>query len=236
MTRIICVLSFLFIGCSVLPSQSFYFGPKGGLTLGLQNWNGFERDPLIAYHGAITFETYKEDNPNSFVIQLGYHKRGSAENALFILGGGNAFRQRQNFQFNNAVLTFAGKRLLGYTEGPQPYYTFGARIEYTVSTNLQQYEQYAGYFPIDAFVNKFNYGASIGFGFEKKISELVGAYVEAVISPDLSKQYEQIGQFTIISPLTGQSITLRDQAIRNITFELSVGFKFLRKVVYLSDY
>ena len=49
--------------CNYLFSQDagFYFGPKAGLTIGMQNWNQSERDPLLSYHGAIFIESIDID-------------------------------------------------------------------------------------------------------------------------------------------------------------------------------
>jgi len=235
------LLSFLLL-CLVsvtLTGQSFMWGPKGGLTLGGQTWNGIDMQPLIAYHGAIMMESYQEDSPNSFFGQVGYHKRGSSQRVTFFNPGGNpTSRSRQSFEFNNIAAIIGAKRRINTDSDRQTYYSFGMRVEYTLGTNLSQFEgsQFAAYFPLDPFVNKFNYGATVGFGYEFPFSDLVGGYVEATLNPDLSRQYEQPAIPNVIDPFTGRGITIREQTIRNITFEVTVGFRFLRKVIYLDDY
>ncbi len=236
MKKLIFGAILLFVLGMDLSSQSFYFSPKGGLHLGIQNWGGFERRVLPGLQGAIALETFNERGPGSFYMQLGYHQRGSSENSLFVLGGGNAFIRRQGFQFNNASFTLGAKRHMGQSYNDGPYYGFGLRLEYTLSTNLNQYQQFAGYFPIDPFVNKFNYGADVVFGYDYRLSELIGVVIEATLAPDLSFQYQQPFLGNIISPINGQTISIREQQIRNISFQLSLGFRFLRKVIYLDDY
>ena len=227
------VLLFLLLSTDCF-SQGTVFGPKGGLTLGLQTWNGFDREPLIAYHGAFFIEGYNEESLSALFAQIGYHKRGSAEQILFNAGGGSLFRERQTFEFNNLALILGAKKRLDVAGDNKPYYSFGARIEYTIGTNLDQYNTFGGYFPTDPFVNKINYGATVAFGYEMNFAEHVGLLIEASISPDLSKQYFQPRIPNVIEPFRGQVITLPEQTIRNITFELSVGLRLLRKVVYLN--
>lgn len=210
--------------------QEFIFGPKGGLAIGLQNWNGVERDPLFRYHGDIYMES--ADNPNNALFtQIGYHIRGSAEQVLFFSGPGNFF-QRQGFEFRNVVLIMGAKKRFNQEKKNKAYYAFGARIEYTIGTNLDQYAAYGGYFPVDAFVNKFNYGGSLMLGQEFSFSDALGAFIEINVSPDISKQYDQPQIPNVISPFTGNRVTLSQQTIRNISFELTLGLRILRKVIY----
>lgn len=220
----------LCMSASSAKGQNFIFGPKGGLTIGSQNWNGIERDPLLSYHAALYMEG--NDNPdNALFAQIGYHTRGSAEQVLFFSGASN-FRQRQAFQFNNAALTVGAKKRFKQDKANRAYYGFGVRIEYTLSTNLDQYSSYGGYFPVEGFVNKLNYGGTIKLGQEYAFSDVLGAFVEIGVHPDFSNQYAQPQIPNVISPFTGNTITLREQTIRNITFELSIGLRILRKVIY----
>lgn len=232
MNKCLLIFSLLLFLSLQLQSQSFYFGPKGGLVFGLQNWNGIDRDPLLSYHADLFLESFRPNSTNSLFAQIGLHNRGSSEDVLFFGGGNNFYRQRQNFQFKNLSAQFGAKKFLK-EEGNRAYYTFAIRLEYTLANNLSQYEQYAGYFPLEAFINKFNYGATVAFGYDIPLSNLSGFFVEASIHPDLSKQYEQPAGIGVISPITGRGITLQQETIRNISFELTVGFRFLRKVIYL---
>ena len=231
------VLCFLCFG--FLNAQSFIWGPKGGLTLGMQTWNNVDRNVLIGYHGALYMESADEGSLGSFYGQVGYHTRGSSQLVSFTNGGGViSSRNRQTFQFNNVALQIGAKKKLDKPGTAKPYYGFALRLEYTASTNLSQYEnaQAVGYFPLDPFVNKFNYGASVNFGYEFPFSPLIGGFVEATFSPDFSKQYAQPAIPNVFDPITRQNRTLPQQSIRNLSFEISVGFRFLRKVIYLDDY
>lgn len=219
---------FLFIS-NVSFSQSFMFGPKFGGSLGTQSWSGIERNTLIAFHGAMYMESWKEDSKASFFGQLGYHQRGSSQRTFNFVGSTNS----SSFVFNNAVLAFGAKNRFNTYNINKPYYMIGLRLEYTLSTNLDQYLIYGGYFPLDPFVNKFNYGAMAGIGYEMQFSEFVGAFVEASIAPDISLQYEQPALSNVLDPISNRARSLPQQTIRNITFEVSIGLRLLRKVEFI---
>ena len=216
-----------------LSAQSFVFGPKGGLTLGNQTWNGFDRAVLFTYHGGLFIESYREDVTSSFMGYLGYNKRGSAERVTFVSQAGGTSVSSQKFEFNNVSLMLGAKNRFGSGDINRPYYMIGVRLEYTLNTNLDQYEIYGGYFPLEPFVNKFNYGAIAGIGYEYQFSEFVGGFIEASVSPDISKQYEQPELFNVISPITGRARNVSAQTIRNITFEVSIGLRLLRKIEFI---
>lgn len=235
------IFAFVFCCCLVgmLEGQSFVWGPKGGLSLGSQTWNNIDRSILLGYHGALYMESTGNGSLGSFFGQLGYHTRGSSQVVSFVNGGGViSNRSRQSFQFNNVALQIGAKKKFDKPSASKPYYGFALRLEYTTSTNLSQFAnaQSVGYFPLDPFVNKFNYGASVSFGYEFPFSDLIGGFVEASFHPDLSKQYAQPAIPNVFDPITRQNRTLSEQSIRNISLEISVGFRFLRKVIYLDDY
>ena len=94
---------------------------------------------------------------------------------------------------------------------------------------------FAGYLPVETFINKWNYGGTLAFGYEFPFSEFVGGLIEFSVSPDLSAQYNQQQDISFSSPVSGQNVTLRKQQIRNVSFELTMGFRFLHKVVYLDN-
>ena len=54
MKKHILLLCFAALAAMSLTAQNSAFGIKGGPTLGVQKWNGFQQDPLIKYH-AIAF-------------------------------------------------------------------------------------------------------------------------------------------------------------------------------------
>jgi len=226
------------------PGQSFYFGPKLGPSIGFQRWENFQQSPLFSYHGAFFIESYSEDNPdNSLYAQIGWHNRGSAfRNQRFITVDNLIVDvPTKNFIFSNAVLALGGKRKQTINKKLNSYYIIGLRGEYTVMTNLSEYDSFNQYFnqpfyPDNQFVKKFNYGVTVGGGFEYKLSKMVAGILEFSVHPDLSRQYEQPPLGSIPDPWNpGNLVTLREKRIKNITLEISLGFRFLRKVIYL-DY
>ncbi|HMQ06713.1 MAG TPA: hypothetical protein PKC30_05395 [Saprospiraceae bacterium] len=219
----------LTIQCIVLSGQSFYFGPKGGLGLNIQQWNGFQRQPLIVPFGDIFIESYDEESPSSLFAQIGYHTRGSAIRVLNLVGGSFS----NSFRFNNLVLAAGAKRVLNVNAPTRPYYLVGIRGEYTLSTNLHEYEQQMStFYPFDFYVNKFNYGLTAGGGFEFDFQDLVGGFIEITVNPDVSFQYDQPPIPNVRNPFTGNLETLRERRIRNVSLEVTIGLRFLRKVEY----
>lgn len=219
------------------------FGVKGGLSVGFQNWNDFQRDPLFKYHGAVYIESYEEEEPFALFAQLGYHVRGSAiRNQNFVDRLTNqVFRPAtREFQFRNAALILGGKRKYDFGAGfNQVYYSLGLRGEYTISTNLEEYREFNernaiyAIYPFPEGVQRFNYGVSVGGGIEFMFQELVGGFVELSVHPDFSRQYEQPPIPNVTDPFTGQNRTIQERIIRNVSFELSVGIRLIRKIEYI---
>jgi len=143
--------------------------------------------------------------------------------------------------FSNAVLGVGGKRKQPINKQLQSYYCIGLRLEYTVLTNLDEYDTYNSYFnypfyPDNQFVRHLNYGVTVGGGFEYVFSEMTQGVVEFTINPDLSRQYEQFPLNNIPDPYNpGKLISIRERRIKNISLEISFALKFLRKVIYV-DY
>jgi hypothetical protein len=116
------------------------------------------------------------------------------------------------------------------------YYLFGLRGDYTLSTNLKEYEdinKFSGFFPFEQFVRKVNYGVTLGGGFEFPFGSLVGSNLEFTINPDFSTQYKQPAINNIIDPWSGNNMTLSERTIRNITFEVTLGIRLIRLVEYI---
>jgi hypothetical protein len=238
---LIC-LCFLTAYAPHIYSQSYAFGPKGGLSVGLQNWGGFEQDPLLKYHGIFFVESAPEGNAFALFAQAGYHVRGSAIRNQFannIINNQVTRVPPREFQFRNISLTLGAKQK--YNLGAsnfKTYYLFGIRGDYTVNTNLEQYEFFAQQFgtliyPIDAFVQKFNYGATLGGGVEFPFAELVSGLLELTINPDFSNQYRQPQIAGVYDPFSGNNRTISERLIKNVTIELTLGLRFLHKIVYV---
>lgn len=228
----------IFFICSLTftsEAQSFIFGPKIGPSLSFQRWNSISRDVLFAYNAGIFIESYDEGSKGSLYAELGYHQRGSSERSTFSGNAGGLFQQRQAFRFNNIALKVGARQRLKEVGEANflPYYIVALRGEYTIGTNLDQYLVYNGYFPVDAFVNKINYGLTVGGGFETKFSEFVGGAIEFSISPDISKQYDQPQIPNVVDPYNpGNLRTLPQQQVRNLSLEISLVLRLLRKVEY----
>lgn len=227
-------------------AQGYYFGVKGGLSIGVQSWNGFERDPLLGYHGIVFIESLSEDNRFSLFAQAGYHQRGSAFRNLFfsnVFNGGFTRAPATEFIFNNASVILGGKQKYDFAANTKVYYSFGIRGEYTVNTNLGKYELFnelnPGFaiYPFNTyeFIRRINYGITVGGGFEVALSEFVGGLVEFTVNPDFSDQYRQPPIPNVTDPYTGELRTVPERRIRNLTFEVSLGLRFLRKVIYIED-
>jgi len=210
--------------------------------MGFQQWNGIEQDPLFKYHGIVFIESY-DDVEDRFAIfaQAGYHIKGSAlRNTRFNLTNGNIYNlPAREFQFRNISLTLGGKQKFPIQSGASRYYyMIGLRGEYTVNTNLSEYESantiFFSFFPTDVWVNKFNYGVTVGGGLEFPLGELVGGMIEFTVNPDLSRQYRQPPLENIPNPyFPGQNRTIQERLINNIALEFSFGIRLLRIVEYI---
>ena len=223
-----------------LCAQGTVFGIKGGLTLGIQKWNGIDQDPLFKYHGAISVESLDETAQFSIFAQAGYHIKGSAlRNGSFLDQNGNLARlSAQEFLFKNISVILGGKRKYDLSDKMKGYYLFGLRGDYTLGTNLDDYRtanEFNGglYYPDNGFVRKYNYGMTIGGGFEFALGELVGLLLDITVNPDFSYQYKQPAIQNVRNPNTGQNTTIPERTIRNTTFEVTAGFRLLRKVEYV---
>jgi hypothetical protein len=224
----------------------YFFGLKGGLSLGSQDWSGLETELGLGYHVAGFLETIPTRGTFSFWGQLGYHQRGSRSGRRRVITfQGNQVRLPSDpFRFNNISLGIGGKQVVAYTKLADLYYLIGIRGEYTVSTNLGDYDprgatqgglQLRRDYPIDSyeFINRFTYGATVGGGAYLLLSEKVGALLELSIHPDLAYQYNQGQINNVANPGGGGNTSIGERSIRNLTFEVSVAFRFLRSFVYI---
>lgn len=246
--KTVMLLSFCMV-VSALSAQSYYFGVKGGLTVGIQQWgNSFSsREPLFRYHGIAFIESAEEDAPWALFAQLGYHIKGSATRTFRTTvplpdGSSVTVPAREiPFEFRNASLTAGAKQKfdLGYS-GTKWYYMLGVRADYTLSTLLrpefvEEDDPTAIYYPFEGFVNKFNYGITVGGGIDFTLGEFVGMFLEMTVNPDFSLQYNQprINNLTNPNPFSqSQTTSIPQREIRNTTFELTLGFRFLHKIIY----
>jgi hypothetical protein len=220
------------------------FGIKAGSTIGFQTWNNIDQDALFAYNAGIFAESLDgKDSRSSLYAGLSYSQKGSAKRNVQLFnsnGSGSLFGGTftRKYIFHNAILNVGAKtRLEKRSNGLTPYYSVGVFGSYTLSTNLGEQQNNVFLFdPIDDNVRKINYGLQIGGGFEKQLSEYIGIHLDISVFPELSNQYvEQYGSNPpfIINPYSGQQITLRDRNIKNLAFEITLGIRFLREIIYV---
>ncbi|MEY4134137.1 MAG: hypothetical protein ACOYOO_06710 [Saprospiraceae bacterium] len=231
-------------------AQSYAFGVKGGLTVGTQKWdNSFEREPLLRQHIIAFIESAEEDQPFALFAQAGYHVKGSAIRtfrSVFTQVDGTQVdvpATSTPFIFNNASLTLGIRQKFDFSGKKKLYYLFGIRGDYTISTKLRPDNLpasalllYGNIYPFDEFVNRFNYGATVGGGIELPFAELTGMVLEFSVNPDFSYQYNQPLIRNVINPnpFGGTNrIDIPERQIVNLTFELSLGFRFINKIVYI---
>ncbi len=239
---------FALLGTS-LGAQGFAFGVKGGLSVGFQKWggvngNGNQRDPLMAYHGIAFIESAPEDDRFAVFAQGGYHVRGGAVRTFTRTIRDNAGNLRDlpgrtdRYEFRNISIAVGGKqkRALGDSYN-SVYYFMGLRGDYTLNTNLRRYEifnsNFAPYYPVDAFVQKFNYGVIVGGGFEFSVSDLIGIILEVTVNPDFSDQYRQPPIQNVTNPYNSMLIDLPSRELNNTTLEVTLGFRFLNRYEYI---
>lgn len=250
------ILTALLLALFSLPaiSQSYAFGVKGGLTVGFQKWdNTFQRDPLYRYHGIAFIESADEEEKFSLFAQAGYHVKGSAIRTFrtsYQTQNGNIVdipAREIPFEFHNISLVLGAKQKFNAGDVSKYYYLIGIRGDYTVDTKLgpeiDENDPYYlfGIYPVEEFVRKFNYGFTIGGGYELGISEFVSTLVELTVNPDFSRQYLQPRIENVPNPNSvisgGNSrIDIAERQIINTTIELTLGFRFLHKIEYIDDY
>ena len=226
--KALTVVLFLFVMSHHLSAQSYAFGLKGGPTIGLQRWNNYQgNDPLIAYHIVSFIETAQEQESGSLFAELGYHVKGRTvhfNSSVNPLTGGTYEARNFQLKFNNASLS-AGARKKFNVGSSMAYYSLAVRGEYNISSELEIYEGF------EAGINKVLYGITLGGGFEFPFSELIGGILDIRFSPDLSRQIF-IPPFEWDNPFTGNQEVFREQSVKNIAFEISLGLRFLHKIIY----
>ncbi len=224
----------------------YFFGLRGGLSLGSQDWSDIETELNFGFHGDLFLETLPVNSTFSFWGQLGYHQRGSriSRRRVFDLQNNPYRLPADNFLFNNLSLGIGGKQVVAYTHLADLYYLIGVRAEYTLSTNLGEYDrlstnqggiQFRQNYPIDdyEFINRLTYGVTFGGGANFLLSDALSGFVELAAQPDLSFQYNQGAINNVLNPGGPGNTTIGERAIRNFSIELSVGIRFLRKWTYV---
>ena len=227
-----------------MSAQSYAFGIKGGLTAGIQQWDGQDRSLLFKGHGVLFIESAEEDQLYSIFCESGVHQRGSAirNSRIFDVSGNLRDFPTQEYIFNNVSLSLGAKSRKVMQTDLFAYYGLAVRGEYTFDTNLDTYQErleqiygpniLLGY-PRDEFVRKWNYGITVLGGFEYHMSEFVAGVVELRVSPDFSAQYLQPPIANAYDPHTGNTRNFQEQKAVNVSIELTIGLRFLRKIIYI---
>lgn len=232
----------LFLTPSVFYAQSYVWGVKGGLSVGSQRWGDggtYDNSLLFQYHGAAFIENAPENSTSVLFAQAGYHVRGSAyryrkSTGVAIDGSTvNVPAFTQQFKFNNLALIVGAKRR-GVLGTENAFYSIGLRGEYTINTNLESANALFSFYsqPQKEFVRKINYGLSVAGGYEFPLSDFIGTFIEVSIHPDISRQYFR-PPFVGWDPIQRVNVNVPEQSIRNLSIEISLGFKFLRKIEYI---
>lgn len=226
----------LFIVLSItisVQAQGFAFGVKGGLTLGFQKWNGYERSPLPSYNGSIYIESLPVEKRFSVFGQLGYHVKGSRIRSFYRdFSSGDLRRLVSDTEFRNASLVLGMKSAYSITGGgTKAYYLLGIRGDYNIN---YQFDQRTLSFNKED-VNKITYGLTLGGGVEVPFSKLVGMTLEVQVSPDVRPQvFYPSGKYTY-TDFSGNQIPAPETRVINTVFEITVGFRFLRTVEYVEE-
>lgn len=223
-------------------AQSYAWGLKGGLTAAFQTWDNYGRDALYKQH-AILFIESADDDKGSVFGQIGYHVKGSANRpkgrTIYRDLNGNLVEYKPSvieYAFYNLSLTTGFKKK--YPLGANfAYYMLAIRGDYTLGTNFSQFDEINKsyfFYPTDQFVNKWNYGVTVGGGFEFPFSELVRGVLEFTVNPDFSIQYRQPPINNLINPYDPTSnYSVPERQIKNVTLEVTLGIRFMNKIVYV---
>jgi hypothetical protein len=232
-------LSFLFFGISLIPllaqtdepeanqptEKEEIGGRKWGIKLGPSVGLQGTSSPLFRYHGAAFIEGGRENS--ALYAEIGYHARGFSNNYQLTSQTG----QNLGFIFiptifHNVGLSLGMKKRSPYREKTKVFYAFAMRGEFNVGSNLpdlnsiQSGQQNTNYGYLSNNIRPFVWGMDIGGGVEKVLSERVIGFLEFMVSPDLSLQYGR-------AVPNGGGTTYR-----NLSLELSLGFRFWNKVIY----
>jgi hypothetical protein len=227
----------LLVAAGDAAAQSYAFGLKGGPNMAFQRWGESNRQALWAHHVAAFIEGAPEGDGGAMYAQAGYHVRGSAFRFQAVSFGSNQFlgQRTDEFRFNNLSLQVGFKNRTDRISSVL-YYFLGVRAEYTLNTNLSDYDDFvqAGLiYPIEGFVRKFNYGLSLGGGWEFPFSEFINGVIEISFHPDFSRQYDAPMIPNIFDPFAGVNRTIPERRVINYTAEISLGLRFLRKIIYI---
>ena len=219
----------LVLGCLIFTdaqAQDNAYGFIGGMSLGTQKWNSLDRDPLISWNGRAFYESLLNDRL-SVVGELGLHNRGSGIlNQYIVPGTGNLQTNYSKMVFRNVSFLGAAKQIYDVKDNMEAYVKLGLRLEYTVADTFEIFEQFS------EAVRPFNYGVTLGGGLHFGPKDGPIQFVlDAQVSPDFSQQlYAPPAQ--IYNRYTQQYQTFSEQKVTNLSFEISLGIRWVNKYYY----
>jgi len=207
-------------------AQDNAYGVLGGLTVGTQKWNGFDRDPLLTWNGRFFYESLLNERL-SVVGEVGMHNRGSGILAQYIvLGTGDLQTNFSKMVFRNVSVLGAAKQVYDLKENLEAYVKLGLRVEYTVADTFEIFEQYS------EAIRPFNYGVTFGGGFHFGPKDgPIQFILDAQVSPDFSQQL-YAPPATIWNRYTQQVQAFPEQKVTNLSFEITLGIRFVNKYYY----
>jgi len=224
---ILLLSSFFFMTAMVHEShaQETFWGVQLSPGFSTQKWNTSSRGSLFTISGDV-FMSASGTNPDNMVYgKIGYHQRGSANKFVNF----NQFNGSIKYLFHNVVVGAGIQKYLNESLNVPFYYLLGARLEYTGGTNLKSYDSESIYYPKEGYVNRFNYGVDFGGGYIFNFLPDYDFFMEAMISPDYSLQYEQDPLFNVTNPYyPSQTIDIAKRYVRNLSFEISLGLRMAR--------
>lgn len=207
-----------------LISSSFQAGTgytlKGGLTVGVQNWNGQQNEPLWGYNAGVTFDFLTQKRTSLF-IDLGYHLKGSSFRVNSFNQSGQVSQLFLGNKFHNLALVLGAKSAWKIKEKTTAYILLGLRADFTLDYELVTYQG------MDNYVNRFNYGMTVGGGVEFALADKHSIIVELQVNPDFSRQI-QVPPGRFFNSFDRNYYTLSEQRVLNLAIELMVGYKFIK--------
>ncbi len=226
MKKITTLLLIGLLTWGTIVAQDNAYGFMGGLTVGTQKWNGFQQDPLLTWNARGFYESLLSDRL-SVIGELGFHNRGSALlQQGIVIGSGNVVKNYYTMRFKNISFLGAAKQIYQVKENLETYVKLGVRLEYTIGDTLQIYQQFSD------GIQPFNYGITLGGGFHFGPKDGPIQFVlDAQVSPDFSQQiYIPPGQY--YNRFSQQYVNFSEQKVSNLTFEISLGIRFVNKYYY----
>lgn len=220
------ILSLLVLGILIFTdakTQDNAYGALGGLTLGTQKWNGFDRDPLLTWNGRFFYESLLNERL-SVVGEVGLHNRGSGILAQYIVSGtGKLETNYSKMVFRNVSVLGAAKQVYEVKENIEAYMKLGIRVEYTVADTFDIFEEYS------EAIRPFNYGVTFGGGFHFGPKDGPLQFIlDAQVSPDFSQQL-YAPSANIWNRYTQQFQTFPEQKVTNLSIEITLGIRFVNK-------